>query len=101
VIPSNLDDCNAKSLLLSSDYHIKKQPEYMFFDLNTDPLERINLIDNPEYVYLIDSLKTKLQQWMVSTEDPLLKGQVVPLPAGAFANKKSCISPNEQLFNFG
>ncbi len=101
VIPSNLDDCNAKSLLLSSDYHLKKQPEYMFFDLNSDPLERINLIDNPEYLNLVDSLKSRLQNWMVATDDPLLIDQVVPLPAGAFANKKSCVSPNEQLFNFG
>ena len=100
VIPSNSDDCSAKSLLLKSDYHHIGREEYLLFDLNKDPLERNNLIKVPEYQDILISLKSKLELWMVSTDDPLLAGSV-PLPPGAFANQKSCISPNEQLFDFG
>ena len=100
VIPSNSDDCSAKSLLLKSDYHLIEREEYLLFDLNKDPLERNNLIKVPEYQDILISLKSKLELWMVSTDDPLLAGSV-SLPPGAFANQKSCISPNEQLFDFG
>jgi len=100
VIPSNSDDCDAKTLLLSSNYHLRQRHEYMLFDLNTDPMERNNLVDRAEFGDIFESLKSKLELWMVSTADPLLACPV-PLPAGAFANQKSCISPNEQLFDFG
>jgi N-sulfoglucosamine sulfohydrolase len=100
VIPSNSDDCSGKSLLLASNYHLTQRGEYMLFDMNVDPMERNNLIDNPEYRKIFESLESKLKLWMISTDDPLLAGPV-PLPAGAFANQRSCRSPDEQLFDFG
>jgi arylsulfatase A-like enzyme len=100
VISSNMDDCSGKDLLLESGYGNMPYEKEMLFDLNIDPLEKNNLIKIPEYMDVYKDLSLRLSSWMIETEDPLLCGPV-PLPAGAFANKQSCISPNEQEFDYG
>lgn len=97
VIPSNMDDCSAKDLLLDSGYCNLPHAKEMLFDLDIDPLERVNLVDSVEYKEIFDTLSKRLVSWMVETNDPLLNGPV-PLPPGAIANKQSCISPDEQNF---
>ena len=39
------------------------------FDLNNDPYEEINLIDSPEYQEIIKSMKEKLIEWQIKTND--------------------------------
>ena len=39
------------------------------FDLNNDPYEETNLIDSPEYQEIIKSMKEKLIEWQIRTND--------------------------------
>ncbi len=99
-VPSNMDDCPAKTLLLDSDYTEFPRDDLMLFDLNNDPMERINLAGDSAYSGIRDGLTDRLETWMAATGDPLLTG-FVPLPPGAFANRKECISAGEENFDFG
>lgn len=49
-----------------------------FYDLETDPAEKKNLINHPDYQEQIQELKDKLDDWMKETDDPLLKGKIKP-----------------------
>jgi N-sulfoglucosamine sulfohydrolase len=57
----------------------KNRPTEEFYDLEDDPNEQNNLIDNPNYEEIIKELKDKLIDWMRRTEDPLLKGKIKDL----------------------
>ncbi len=100
VVPSNIDDSSAKSRILDSGYMKKPMDEISLYNLNFDPLERINLADVSGFETVREELHARLESWMKKTGDPLLAG-AVPLPKGAFANKKNSISPRERDFNFG
>ena len=43
------------------------------YDLEKDPHEMNNLIDDPEYVDDVKMLKVKLKKWMQETDDPALR----------------------------
>ena len=49
-------------------------PGLEFYDLESDPLETTNLIDDPDSAKILDEMKRNLYQWMQDTEDPLLEG---------------------------
>lgn len=57
--------------------------------------KRVNLINDPNYKKVKQELSSQLDQWMQNTNDPLLQGYV-PKPAGARANIKSGLHPNEE-----
>lgn len=46
--------------------------EYELYDLDKDPLETKNVIDDPAYQDIAKSLEQKLWQWRVNTDDPWL-----------------------------
>ena len=46
--------------------------EYELYDLDKDPLESKNVIDDPAYQDIAKELKDKLRQWLVNTSDPWL-----------------------------
>jgi hypothetical protein len=69
----------------------------MLFDLYLDPVERINLIDDPRFAEVCQDLRNRLDQWMKSTRDPLLEGKAAK-PAGARIHKRHCISNSEKDF---
>ena len=52
------------------DYYYRG--EFELFDLDKDPLESKNMIDDPAYQDVAKELKDKLWQWLVSTNDPWL-----------------------------
>ncbi len=56
------------------DYHVPVE----LYDLHSDPLERHNLAQVPEYVTVRDELLARLHTWMQETGDPLLDG--IPTP---------------------
>lgn len=47
------------------------RPEFEFYDLEADPFEMKNLIDDPDYADLIDELKTALAKWQEQTNGVL------------------------------
>lgn len=47
-----------------------------FYDLKEDPLELNNLAYNTAYNDAVLELRQKLNNWMVKTNDPLLKGKI-------------------------
>ncbi len=55
----------------------KNRPMFELFDLKNDPDEFVNLDGKPEYKQIEDSLKLKLEYWMIKNRD------VVPLPIPA------------------
>ena len=51
-------------------YHYRDECE--LFDLDKDPLESKNVIDDPSYQDIAKELKDKLRQWQVNINDPWL-----------------------------
>jgi len=65
-----------KDYKLIRHYHDKKKSvgkdEYLFYDMNNDPLEIINQINNPKYAEEIARLKIILEIWQKEKKDFLL-----------------------------
>lgn len=78
----NVDGGKAKDFLLRNGFAEQKVEQEAFYDLYFDPNERRNLLHTPEYRDICETLKTKLHEQMVKTNDPLLDGPLMP-PAGA------------------
>ena len=61
------------------DYIKKTRPNEELYDLDNDPNEKDNLIDDPNYKEIGKELKDKLYKWMKLTADPILKGKIKDL----------------------
>jgi arylsulfatase A-like enzyme len=93
VIKANIDDSHSKQWLLEHGLISRKHhPDEMLFDLYYDPHERDNLAPDDSYSKIRTVMAEKLNQWMVSTNDPLLAGPV-PVPPGGFTNPRSDLHP--------
>jgi N-sulfoglucosamine sulfohydrolase len=64
-------------------------PGEQLFDLVFDPAERNNLAAEASHQAFLHRMKGRLQSWMESTHDPLLKGPVPLVPGG------HTVSPDE------
>ncbi|WP_269524572.1 sulfatase family protein [Coraliomargarita parva] len=91
---ANCDDSPSKQVLIDSGWGAEALPEIELYDLLEDPQETINHATHPEYEYVLRSLSGKLQDWMVSTSDPLLQGSV-QRPERALVNAITSVSPSE------
>ncbi|HNT34084.1 MAG TPA: sulfatase [bacterium] len=78
----NIDASPTKSVLLEAGFGRFEQVREQLYDLRLDPHEFRNLADDTGHKSVLDDLRTRLQDWMTRTNDPLLQGEV-PLPAGA------------------
>ena len=94
----NIGDHEAKDVYLTSKLPRLPRKREFLFDLVADPMERINLVDVPEYREEYEELSRVLHQWMVDTHDPLLNGPI-PMEPGEIANKTSAISPFEPCYD--
>lgn len=94
VLP-NCDDGPSKSLWLSYDWKHQPVVEESLYDLVFDPMERNNLAGAPAQASILADLRARMDQWMKSTADPLLKGPV-SLPPGAVANDVDGVSPQDR-----
>lgn len=92
IVPANTDDSPSKDFLLRCGYLTEVKPREMLFDLNLDPIERINLVMDNRYADIYSEMCNRLDQWMKQTNDPILKGKLQK-PEHAKVNKLSCISP--------
>ncbi|UPM44448.1 sulfatase family protein [Halocatena salina] len=55
-----------------------RRPYEELYDLEKDPYEQTNLVDDPQYEHVRDQLRGRLVRWMRHTSDPLLEGPVPP-----------------------
>ena len=78
--PPNVDGGLSKEVARRFGYFNKPRPPEMLFDLESDPIERNNLVNDPEYTDILKRMRLLLEDWMRRTSDPLLKGYVPPHP---------------------
>lgn len=93
VLP-NVDDSPSKEVLLRGGWAERAPQPEQLYDLLFDPNESCNVIGQPQYWTVAADLRARLEAWMRSTHDPLLKGSV-PAPVGALVNRADGISPEE------
>ena len=84
VLP-NCDDGLSKDLLLKHDWQERPSSPEQLYDLLFDPIEVCNLADQPAYAAIVEQMRSRLEAWMVQTNDPLLHGPV-SAPPGAELN---------------
>ena len=94
VLP-NCDDGPSKTVWLDHDWKDRPVPHESLFDLVFDPHERRNVASDPSLKTVLAGMRGRLDRWMDSTNDPILKGKI-PVPHGALANDPDGISPHEQ-----
>jgi hypothetical protein len=88
----NIDKGHAKTYLLENGYKNKPLPREELYDLYFDPAERNNLIDSANHRATLEELKSTLNEWMIETNDALLKGEY-PKPEGAYLHAATEIDP--------
>jgi N-sulfoglucosamine sulfohydrolase len=93
VLP-NCDDSPSKDLWLQAGWGSQVLDSESLYDLLFDPTEHENLIGDPGHREVAEEMRERLRRWMVSTNDPLLRGPVAA-PPGALANDPNGISPKE------
>jgi N-sulfoglucosamine sulfohydrolase len=93
VLP-NCDDSPSKDLWLRAGWASQVLDTESLYDLLFDPTEHSNLINDPGHTDAAREMRDRLHRWMVSTNDPLLRGPVAA-PPGAVANDPNGISPKE------
>jgi N-sulfoglucosamine sulfohydrolase len=94
VLP-NCDDSPSKTLWLQAGWGSQILDQESLYDLLFDPTEHANLINDPAHQVIAQQMRDRLQRWMVTTNDPLLRGPVAA-PPGAVANDPNGISPKER-----
>lgn len=57
------------------EYYVPNTEEELY-DLHNDPLEQINLADDEQFMEVVKGLRSKVEEWMKATNDPLLHGPV-------------------------
>jgi arylsulfatase A-like enzyme len=93
VLP-NCDDSPSKEVWLKAGWGTQVLAEESLYDLLFDPTEHDNLINDPAQRQVAQEMRDLLHQWMLATNDPLLKG-FVAAPPGAMVNDPNGISPQE------
>lgn len=61
---------------IMSERNNEPRPNEELYDLEKDPNEINNLVEDPNYSDVLKRLRNKLKKWMERTEDPLLQGKV-------------------------
>jgi arylsulfatase A-like enzyme len=93
VLP-NCDDGLSKGVWLEYGWRDRAVAREQLYDLIFDPNETHNLANDPAYADAKNEMSKKLDSWMHSTNDPILKGPV-PAPHGAEVNDPNGTSPQE------
>jgi N-sulfoglucosamine sulfohydrolase len=93
-VVANLDDGLTKDVLLGFGWADVALPVESLYDLLLDPSEGTNRIGDPTLGSVLSDLKTRLHDWMVRTDDPLLQGKVAPAE-GTFYNTVDQISASD------
>ena len=91
VLP-NCDDSPSKDVLIEYGWKERSRPLEQLYDLIFDPNEANNVANDLSVAVPLEEMRTRLDNWMFDTNDPLLRGPVRP-PAGAEINDPDQMSP--------
>lgn len=61
--------------VVRKDYYVPNTSEELY-DLENDPFEQLNLVDDEKYIEILRDCRAKVQRWMEESDDPLLEGKV-------------------------
>ena len=78
-IPEDMRDMARMGGVFMNDFPELYKKERMMeelYDLEKDPNERNNIINDPDYKDIATDLREKLEKWMKRTKDPLLEGKI-------------------------
>lgn len=64
--------------VVRTEFERPTRPYEQLFDLKSDPHERENVVEDPNYGEAATELREQLHEWMHATDDPLLDGPVPP-----------------------
>lgn len=92
-VPANVDDSATKSVLIDAGWLDRSRSSVALYDLQLDPEELENRADDPSLAGVRADLEHRLESWMGSTDDPLLRGPV-PAPVDAIVDPREQISPS-------
>lgn len=92
VLP-NCDDSPSKDVLLQHGWKERSRPLEQLYDLIFDPNEASNVANDLSNAVILEEMRTRLDRWMIATNDPLLHGPV-PAPPGAELNDPDQMSPS-------
>jgi arylsulfatase A-like enzyme len=81
VLP-NTDDSPSKQVWTDNGWANRELQEEVLFDLLFDPNEANNLAADPAYTEILQNMRTRLDNWMQRTNDPLLQGDIAVPPGG-------------------
>ncbi|MFI4876757.1 MAG: sulfatase [Blastopirellula sp. JB062] len=76
VLPSDVYNSPSRQSNTDDEAIWGPRPKEEFYDLQSDPFERSNLIDCPDRRIEIQEHQARLAAWMDSTADPLLEGPI-------------------------
>lgn len=93
---ANVDDSLSRDYWLAYNWEDKDIEQEELYDLIFDPMQRDNLAGAQANEGTLANLRSRLEQWMHATRDPLLHGKV-PLPEGARMNRLDARSATEDL----
>ncbi|WP_067842826.1 sulfatase family protein [Amphibacillus sediminis] len=71
---TNIDNSISKAFYQEHDLEQVTKPEEALYDLFYDPSEKNNVINDPQYQEIAETLRTKLLEHQQQTNDPLLEG---------------------------
>jgi arylsulfatase A-like enzyme len=75
-IPKDIGMDPAGKFIMDQDSYNQPRPMEELYDLENDPNEMHNLVDEEEHQDVLYELRTRLFSWMEETNDPLLSGKV-------------------------
>jgi len=90
----NCDAGLSKTAWLGEGWQGIAPEDEVLYDLMFDPNETNSLADKPEHKETLEDMRSRLEQWMRDTNDPLLDGDV-PLPETAKLNSRDDLNPKQ------
>ena len=93
-MPSNIDDSASKAHIMEHGYAGRGVQSEELYDLVFDPNEAGNRSSDPGHAEVLQDMRSRLDNWMQETKDPLLSGDI-PQPAGTVAGNPDDESPKD------
>jgi len=81
-IMAQIDACPSKDFMFEHGYSKRVLEAEELYDLVFDPNEARNLLHDAAYSSVLDEMRSRLENWMKRTDDPLLTGPI-PVPETA------------------